>query len=384
MSIKAELEAATGVVAKRGEGADEYLQRLCDKVAELSDNDWSKISQPAKDFFNSFCDAVNNNTEFPKLPEAAPAPVTRSRGANPAAAAPAAPEQGGVFQPGDVVIVTNKRNKVFEGEFVEFDGDTAIVNVEGEEMEFTADRTASMVLRDIPAASGKPEVGEEAEPQPGDAVTLTTKRNVVVTGVVLEIDDTVVVLEIDGKEAEYQRERVTSIVVSVPAQVEDAVAGDETPQVGDTVQAVTKRNKEVVGEVAELDGNVLVVKVAGGGEIDVDMDTAKSVKVVKGSAKGEAPAAPAAAPATGRRTDAPAAPAVPEKKSKVTNADNNGVSVTTRMREILCADPEMAVKELEVQLKKEGLTYKDATLQIVFKDVTKVISLLKANKHFKA
>jgi hypothetical protein len=37
-----------------------------------------------------------------------------------------------------------------------------------------------------------------------------------------------------------------------------------------------------------------------------------------------------------------------------------------------------------VQLKKEGLTYKDATLQIVFKDVTKVISLLKANKHFKA
>src|ERR1017187_10397762 len=159
MSIKAELEAATGVVAKRGEGADEYLQRLCDKVAELSDNDWSKISQAAKDFFNSFCDAVNNNTEFPKLPEAAPAPVTRSRGANPAAAAPAAPEQGGVFQPGDVVIVTNKRNKVFEGEFVEFDGDTAIVNVEGEEMEFTADRTASMVLRDIPAASGKPEVG---------------------------------------------------------------------------------------------------------------------------------------------------------------------------------------------------------------------------------
>lgn len=404
-SVREELEKATGIAAKRNEAHDDYVQRLCDKVSELEDAVWAKVSKPAQDFFNDFCDATNDNKPFPQFPEAASAaPVARGRGKT-AAVPEAATPVAGIPQAGDQVIVTTKRNKVYEGEFLELDGDTAVVLVGSEEMEFTADRVLSIVLKNLPEAEEDTEV--DATPKVGENVTLTTKRNAVVTGTVIEITDDVIVLEWDGKEQEYQRDRVASIVVNTSAQPEGDEDAAALPQVGDKVLAMTKRNKEVEGEVVEIDGNILVVKVAGGEEIDVDTTTAKSVKIIsgirgslasagtgwagsgkeenkapaargRGAAKAEAAAAP-----TGRRGAAPAAPEA-GKKSKVTNADNGGVSVTTRMREILCADPEMTSKELAAQLDSEKLTYKEATMMIVHKDVNKVIELLKKNKHFKA
>ncbi len=85
-----------------------------------------------------------------------------------------------------------------------------------------------------------------------------------------------VVLDVNGREAEYERSRVTSIVPDESGAGEAAAE----PKVGDTIKAVTKRNKEVEGKVVEIDGNILMVDVDGT-DVDVDMDTAKSLEVVK-------------------------------------------------------------------------------------------------------
>jgi hypothetical protein len=360
MSIKTEIEGAANIKRARSEDEGVYAKRLVDAITELSDAAWGKLSPAAQKWFNEAVDAMNDNKDIPAFEEAAPATSTRRR----AAAEPAAESVAGIPQAGDLVTVTTKLGKVYEGEFIELDGDTAVVKVGDEEMEFTADRTESLVV------NTPPEEGTEGEPQEGDLVTLTTKRNAVVEGKVVEITDEVVVLEVNGKEAEYDRARVASIVI-VTQEVLDE------PQVGDLVKAVTKRNKEVEGKVVEIDGNILVLDVDGA-DVEVDMDTAKSYEVIKDEKK----------PARTRRGEA-SAPAAPargkpgEKKPKVTKEENDGVSVSMRAREIICENTDMKYEQLAKQLKQEKLTFKEATLMIVYKDAHRIIELLTKFKHFK-
>jgi len=379
MSIQEELEKVTGV--KKGRHSDqEHAQNLVDKISELNDNDWAKLSKGAQAWFNEAVDALNDNHDAPAFPEEEK--TTTRRGAT-----KAKEETKGAWVPksGDLVVVTTKRNKVYEGEFMELDGDVAVVKVDGEEMEFTADRTASMVPA-LPIEndnSGKPEEGADLEPQVGDFVTLTTKRNAVITGNVVEITDEVVVLDVDGKEAEYDRARVASIVVETDsgpdgedAGNDDAGNDDAPPVVGDYIKAVTKRNKEVEGKVVEIDENILIIDVDGA-DVEVDMDTAKSLEIVKDEVK-----------ATGRSrrgaTDEKKGAAKPEeKKTKTTKADNGGVSVGLRMRQVICENPDDKVEAINKLLEKEGLSFKEATLKIVYKDVHVVFDLLKKLKHWK-
>jgi len=372
MSIKEELEKATGVKKGRNHSDQDHAKNLVDKISELVDKDWEKLSKGAQAWFNEAVDSLNDNKDAPAFVEEEK--TTTRRGTT-----KAKEETKGTWVPhaGDLVVVTTKRNKVYEGEFMELDGDVAVVKVDGEEMEFTAERTLSMV----PVAplendnSGKPEEGADLEPQEGDFVTLTTKRNAIIFGVIVEITDDIVVLDVDGKEAEYDRARVASIVVNPESEpVEEA--GSATPVVGDYIKAVTKRNKEVEGKVVEIDENILIIDVDGA-DVEVDMDTAKSLEIVKDEVK-----------ATGRSrrgaTDEKKGAAEPEeKKTKTTKADNGGVSVGLRMRQVICENPDDKVEAINKLLEKEGLSFKEATLKIVYKDVHVVFDLLKKLKHWK-
>jgi len=370
LSVREELEKATGLKIDTREDIGDYTQRLCDEVAKLNDDVWNKFSIPAQDFFNSVCDAANEDKPMPPFPEPAAAPAARTRRGTAAAAAPAA-ESGNVPQAGDIVVVTTKRGKVYEGEFITLDGDAAIVLVGEEEMEFTADRVESLIVKKEGAGGGDDAVVV------GASVTLTTKRHAVIKGIIVEISDELVVLNVDGAEAEYSMERVESIVVDGAS----APAAAKEPAVGDWVKGVTKRNKEVEGKVVEIEGTVLILNTNGrkDGEQELDMATAQSYEVVP-DAK---PAASAAAPARTRRGTAAAAAPAASEKTKATRSVNKGISIGLRIKEILCAEPDMTQDQLEKQLKKEKLEFNTNTMLIGFKDFQAIIKLLKENKHFK-
>src|ERR1019366_1569977 len=356
--VREEIETVTGVKQGRASSEADHVKNLIEKCTELSDEDWAKLSAQSQAWFNEAVDAMNDNKDIPAFPDAAEEKKVTRRGA-----AKATEPAAWVPQAGEQVVVTTKRNKVFEGEFLELDGDTAVVLIGDEEMEFTADRVLSMVP--AKSESGKPDAGADKEPQVGDSVTLTTKRNAVIEGIIVEITDEVVVLDVDGKEAEYERARVTSIVVH-PS--EGAGAADE-PQVGDVVRVVTKRNKEVFGTVAEFDGDIMVLDQGKLGELEVDMTTAKEITVTgkagKPAARGRRePAAPTTpAPAAARSTRGTTATAPAEKTSKTTKADNGGVSVGTRMREVICENPDAKVEQIGKVLATEKLSFKEATLK---------------------
>ncbi len=134
-----------------------------DAISALSEKQWDSLSQGAQAWFNEACDAETINKAIPAFAEEEKKATRRG-------AATKAEPAAWVPQAGDMVIVTNKRGKVYEGEFIELDGNTAVVKVDGEEMEFTAERTESIV----PADGGEPDAGADVEPQVGDKVVLTT------------------------------------------------------------------------------------------------------------------------------------------------------------------------------------------------------------------
>ena len=380
MSIKEELEKATGVKKGRNHSDQDHAKNLVDKISELVDKDWEKLSKGAQAWFNEAVDSLNDNKDAPAFVEEEKA--TTRRGATKEKEETKAQW---IPKAGDDVIVTTKRNKVYEGEFMELDGDTAVVKVGDEEMEFTADRTLSMVPKFTHQEGGGEDVTDGSNVEVGDIVTITTKRNAVVTGTVVEITEDVVVLAVEGKEAEYDRGRVASIVVDScdpeDSGNDDAGNDDAPPVVGDYIKAVTKRNKDVEGKVVEIEDNILIVD-ADGTDVEVDMDTAKSLEIVKDekpAGRSRRGAAEPEAPTRGKREPAPAT----EEKKKTTKADNGGISVGLRMRQVICENPDAKVEAINKLLEKEGLSFKEATLKIVYKDVQVVFDLLKKLKHWK-
>ena len=348
MSILKELEEAAGIIRGRTDSEQDHAGNLLDKISKISQEEWDALSTHAQAWYNEAVSLVEDGKEV-SLPEQEEKPAARSRRGATEAAAPAP----WVPKKGEAVVVTTKRGQIYEGEFMELDGDTAIVKVAGEEMEFTASRTASM----IPA---KAAVEEEAasEPQVGDLVTITTKRNAVVSGKLIELTDEVVVLEVDGKEAEYDRARVASIVVET-----DHLKGKEEeprdPVVGDVIDAVTKRNKEVHGKVVEIEDNILIVDMDGQ-DVEVDINTAKSLKIVsdekeeKPAARSRRGATEAAAPAPtrGKRETTPVEEK--EEKKKTTKADNGGISIGARIREVICENPDAKVEAISKLLERKN------------------------------
>lgn len=249
--------------------------------------------------------------------------------------------------------------------------------IEGFPDEAKEEAPASSRRRGTPAA----EAEQERLTQVGDTVTVTTNRDKVYTGEVIEIDKEVIVLDVDGKEKEFEHDSLKSIEIE-GADGGDAGedgAGDAGPDdgidVGAQVTVVTKRGKTVVGEIVELTDEFVAVKDADGKEHEFDHDRVESMTPV--AAKEEPPA-------TSRRGGrTAAAKEEPKDDGKHTRATNQGVSVGARVRELMCADLALTEEAVGKALKKEGLEFRDATLKMLFKDTSNVFDLLKKNKKLK-
>lgn len=322
--IQAELAKATGIDIKRGEARQDYFTRLMVGVTELNDKAWGSLSEPAQDWFNDAADAKNaKKAALPEMPD-----FTEVKDEAPARgrrrSADAEDEsKSTVYEPavGDVVNVTNRRGKVYEGKVVEIDDKVIVVDDGKDEVEITRDGATIM-----PAGDGGDDAG--------------------------------------GDDGPYE------------------------PKVGDTVTVTNKRGKATTGEIVEITNDVLVVKDDSGDEVEFAQDRIESIELA--GAKEEPPtgrrraaAEPAPAPATGRtRTAAPTAAPADETKPK-RSSNPKGVSVGARIRELMAEDNALTEEGVGKVLKKEGLEFRDATLNMIYKDCAQFLSLLKAAKKLK-
>lgn len=207
--IEQELVAATDVTAKRGEDRQDYLGRLAKAVNALDDKAFNALSEDADTWVNKAFDAIEAKKDIPDFPDAEEEPKSEGRrsrrGSEEKAEAPAKPKVG------DTVKVVTKRDKTYEGEVIELDEDIiAIKTADGEE-EWKHDRLASVTVLGGGSKS-KQDDDEPADPLvEGAEVTLVTARGRETTGKVVEVDKDVIVLDVDGKEKEFDREDIKEV-----------------------------------------------------------------------------------------------------------------------------------------------------------------------------
>lgn len=256
--------------------------------------------------------------------------------------------------------------------------------------------------RDIPAFPDMPQAeapstrrrGAAAEPtatpytskdaKKGDAVVVTTKRGRTIEGKVVEADDQGLVLEDgEGKDVELDHDKIESIKL---AGGKTASAVPDVAEVGDTVKVTTKRGKVVMGNIKELtDKDIVLVDAAGEiHEFDLDrLDGGITVKA-KGPAGGRGSSASEAAAEVKSNGAGRAGPAAdPAKAPRASTAANGGVSVTGRIRELIADDLAATKEAISAQMKKEGLEFKPATLDLTYGDMHKIISILRDRKVIK-
>ena len=205
------------VKRKRDEDDQAYYVRLGLAIQELPDAEWNKLDSAAQDWVNDVADAVAAKSPIKGFPDAEkaeePATPTRRRAASQEAAEPAKAE---AYEPKlkDVIALVTKRGKSITGKIVELDKDVMVVETADGEEEVDRDRIANIGL------AGKGFVGAKedepagpVEPKVGDTVTITTKRDKVITGELVELTEEDLVLKVDGKEEEFSRDRLIDIKV---------------------------------------------------------------------------------------------------------------------------------------------------------------------------
>ena len=329
--IQQELAAATEVTKKRGQDEQEYMKALVKATSDLADADWNKLSVEAQDWFNEAADAVNQKNPIAGFPDAEP----------PAEDKP------------------SRRRAAKE--------------------------------------EPKEEPADPVDPEVGDIVKIVTKRNKTIEGKVIEIDEEVVVVESDGEELEVARDRIDTITVAEPPEEKSKTrsrkAADEEPEdpvvaepkEGDSITAVSARDKEYSGEVIEIGDDLIVIKDAQGEELELTPSKLKSLvihaaEVKSGRRKAADDSDDAGDPKPRSKKEEPAGSGKPKRTS---TKDNGGVSATGRMRELILDDMDAKVEDIAKLLNKEGIQYRPNTLSLVFADVHKLLSLMKAKKIIK-
>ena len=316
--IQAEVLKATDTSTKRGEDRQEFLARVMKAISALEDKEWEALSQEAQDWFNDAADAKNAKAkQLPDFPDLEPETKdeeekTKSRRA--AAKEEAEPTKPAKPKVKDVVKIVTKRGKDFSGTIVEIDDEVVVLKYgNGDEEEFARSRIESIEIAGAKAKSQEP---DEPTIDVGVTVTLVTKRGKEVTGKIIEIDEEVVVLDVDGKDEEFARDRVESI------------------------KPVKKASKPAPAD-----------------------DEEEKPKTRRGAAKEE-------------ESDAK-----DEKPKRSSNAA--GVSVGTRIKELIAEDFDATEEDIGKSLKKEGIEFRDNTLKLQFTDCHKFIDILKKMKKIK-
>lgn len=321
--IQKHIEAVLDVKPKRGEDRQDFLVRVAKEINNASDDDYAALGKGADgkatlEWYDGACDALEAKKAAPDFPD--------------------------------------------------------------------AEEPAKEEAEDKPTrrrAAAKEEAAEApAEPKVGDKVKVVTKRDKTYEGKVVEIDDEVIVLDVDGEDEELQRSRLASIEVLGGSSKGKSKAEDDEPvdpvKVGATVIVVTKRGKEYTGEIVELDEEVVVVKTADGEE-ELQRSRVESITVATKS-KGKADKAEA--------EDKPA-----RRKAAKDEGDEEGgrasAGVGVQLRQMLVDElaesgelPDKA--EFLKIAKKKFPDSKDNTLGIVHGEVSKLVEMLKKAKLLKA
>lgn len=229
------------------------------------------------------------------------------------------------------------------------------------------------------AAEVKPMTSADAKK--GMKVVVTTKRGKEYTGEVVEADDQGLVLEVDGKEIDLDHDKIDKIsMAGRAAGAADPEPEAMEPEVGDTVEVVTKRGKKIMGNIVELTDADMVLKDAAGEPHDLSKDRLESVvvKVKNAKASGSTSRTSGKAESTSNTPKADAEPA-----GRASAKANGGVSVTTRIRELIAENLDAKKEDISAALKKEGLEFKQATLDLTFGDMHKIVGILRDRKLLK-
>lgn len=221
---------------------------------------------------------------------------------------------------------------------------------------------------------------EERLTKVGDIATVKTKRGAETTGKVVELDDEMIVLDCDGEEKEFGMDRVESVTVNHGDGGSDEPDAPEPVKVGTAVEVTTKRGKVYSGKVVELDDEFIVLD-CDGKEEELLRDRVETVKIMggRGAGKAEDKDEPEK-PSTRRR----GATQEEEETTKPKRSSNPaGVSVGGRIRELMANDLEATQEEIGKALKKEGIEFRDTSLNMIFKDNKAFLGYLKAAKKLK-
>lgn len=206
---------AAEIDQKRDEERQAFLVRLVTAVGKLPDAEWDDLDGKAQDWINSATDALNAKKAVADFPDAVkkdePSEGSRRRRAS-AEESPKAEAYTPKLK--DDVVITNKRDKTFTGKIVEMDKEVIVLKLTtGEEEEIMRDRIET--IRPLTGGGSSSQAADEgpADPKVGDTVTLTTKRDKVYTGELVEINDKIAVIKGADGEDEFDIDRVKDIKV---------------------------------------------------------------------------------------------------------------------------------------------------------------------------
>lgn len=208
-------------------------------------------------------------------------------------------------------------------------------------------------------------------------LTITTKRGKTETGHVVEVDDDVVVIKLgNGEEVEFNFDRIETMTTLAASKSSGRKSGDDETEadpikVGAKVTVVTKRGKEYTGEIVEMDDEVLVLD-CDGKEEELARDRVESIKLAGGKAKAE------------EKTSSRRGAKDEGEKGESKRSTNNGVSIGTRIKELIADNLDADEAAIAKLLKKEGLEFRENTLNLNYKDCHKFIEILKERKMLKA
>lgn len=324
-AIQSAIKDATDIAPKRGEDRQDYLARCLKAIADLDDAGWEALPQEVQDWFNSAADAKNAKAKtLPDFPD--------------------------------------------------------LADEEQAEEKTTRRRSSSKDDADDKPAKAGPVDIDPAKLKKGMVVKIVTKRGKEVSGHVADIDDEVVVVKMgNGDEEEISIDRIDVCQTLEEAKGKGKASKDDAEEadpikVGASVVVTTKRGKEISGKIVEMDDEVIVLK-TDDGEEELDRGRVESIKVAGGGKAEEKTST--------RRSTKGDDKAEEKGEGKAKRSTNEGVSVGTRIKELIAADLEASEADIAAKLKKEGLEFRENTLKLNYADAHKFIEILRKAKLLK-
>ena len=206
------------------------------------------------------------------------------------------------------------------------------------------------------------------EPKVDDEVKAKSKRGTEYTGVVVEVNDELLVIDTGDKEEELNRSRLESVTLISGATGSDKSESADPVKVGNTVTIKTKRGTEATGKIVELEGDLIVLETADGDK-EFNRDRIDTITLAA-DAKEE--------PKTSRRGGAKS-----DAKEEPAKAGRRGDGGVTGRFKVLLAeglkkDGVIPSKDsIAKQCEKEKLDFKPATLDLVYSSFAGFIDIMK-------